>query len=69
MQFRNEKKESYVEIKGSDSNGEFKIRIQRDCTQLQLETADDTAYIDICLSELKTIRDTMTKVINERENS
>ena len=58
------KLEHFIEVKGVDNNGEFKLRIQKDCSQMQLETVDNDAYIDINYQELKTIRDVITEVLN-----
>jgi hypothetical protein len=61
MQINNTK--HYIEVIGLDDNGEFTVRIQKDCTQLQLETGNDDAYIDVNYNELKTIRDAITEVL------
>lgn len=58
------KTEHYIEVNGVDNNGEFKIRIQKDCSQLQMETEDNDAYIDVNYRELKTIRDAITEVLD-----
>lgn len=60
-----EKSKHYTEVRGVDRNGDFLIRIQKDCSQLQLETADDEAYINVNYRELKTIRDAITEVLND----
>lgn len=51
-------------MQGVDDNGEFLIRIQKDCSQLQMETEDDDVYIDVNYRELKTIRDSITEVLD-----
>lgn len=58
------KTEHYIEVRGVDNNGEFSIRIQKDCSQLQMETEDNDAYIDVNYRELKTIRDAITEVLD-----
>jgi len=57
-------KKHYIQIYGLDNNGEFFIRILRDCSQLQMQTNDNHAYIDINYRELKNIRDTITDVLD-----
>ena len=57
------KTEHYIEVRGVDNNGEFLIRIQKNCSQLQMETEDNNAYIDVNYRELKTIRDAITEVL------
>lgn len=57
------KTEHYIEVRGVDNNGEFLIRIQKNCSQLQMETEDNNAYIDVNYRELKTIRDAITDVL------
>lgn len=57
------KTKHYIEVKGVDDNGEFLIRIQKNCSQLQMETEDNDAYIDVNYYELKTIRDAITEVL------
>lgn len=59
-----EKNEYYTQVKGSDINGEFNIEIQNDCSQLRIETGDSEAYIDVNFRELKTIRDSITSVLD-----
>ena len=54
----------YIEINGNDNNGEFTIRIQKDCSQIQMETEDSDSYIDLNYRELKQIRDSITKVLD-----
>jgi hypothetical protein len=58
------KTEHYIQVKGVDKNGEFLIRIQKDCSQMQMETEDNDAYIDVNYLELKTIRDAITEVLD-----
>ena len=58
------KTDHYIQINGSDNQGEFKIRIQKDCSQMQMETEDNDAFIDLNYRELKTIRDCITEVID-----
>ena len=58
------KTEHHIEVRGVDNNGEFLIRIQKDCSQLQMETEDNDAYIDVNYRELKTIRDAITVVLD-----
>lgn len=53
----------YVEIQGVDNNGEFTVRIQKDCSQLQMETEDNDSYIDLNYRELKQIRDSISEVL------
>lgn len=59
------KKQHNIQVKGVDDNGEFLIRIQKDCSQLQMKTEDNDAYIDVNYRELKTIRDAITEVLDE----
>lgn len=54
----------YTEIKGVDDNGEFLVRIQKDCSQLYIETADGDAFIGVNYRELKIIRDAITEVLD-----
>lgn len=60
-----EKTEHFIEIKGIDDNGEFKIRIQKDCSQLQLETEDNEAFCDVNHRELKIIRDAISEILDQ----
>jgi len=55
---------NYIEINGNDNNGEFTIRIQKDCSQMQMETQDSDSYIDLNYRELKQIRDSITEVLD-----
>ena len=57
------KTEHYIEVNGIDNNGEFKIRILKDCSQLQMETEDSDGYIDVNYRELRAIRDAITEVL------
>lgn len=59
------KTEYYIEVKGFDNYGDFLIRIQKDCTSLQMETGNNNAFIDVNYRELKTIRDAITEVLDE----
>ncbi|CAM2903274.1 hypothetical protein [Flavobacterium frigoris] len=61
------KTEYYIEINGNDNNGEFMIRIQKDCCQLQIETEDNDAYIDVSYAKLKTIRNTINEILEGYE--
>jgi hypothetical protein len=56
--------EHYIQLDGRDNQGDFLIRIQKDCSQLQMETEDNDAYIDTNYNELKSIRDALTKVLD-----
>jgi len=58
------KTEHYIGINGVDNNGEFRIRVQKDCSQLRMETENNYAYIDVNYRELKAIRDAITEVLN-----
>lgn len=58
------KTEHYIEVNGVDNNGEFKIRIKKDCSQLRMETEDHDAYIDVNFRELTIIRDAITEVLD-----
>ena len=58
------KTEHFIEVQGVDNNGEFLIRILKDCSQLQMGTEDNDAYIDVNYRELKTIRDAITEVLD-----
>jgi hypothetical protein len=60
------KKEHYIEINGVDINGDFLIRIYKDCSQLQLETEDNKAYINLNYRELNIIRNAITEVLEGR---
>ena len=57
------KTKHYIEVRGVDQNGKFLIRIQKDCSQLQMETEGNDAYIDISYRELKTIYDAIAEVL------
>lgn len=58
-----------TEIHGVDRYGKFLIRIQKDCSQMQIETEDNgDSYVDINFRELKIIRDAITDVLNKFEN-
>ena len=54
----------YIEVKGYDDNGEFKIQIQKDCLQLRIKLEDDEVFIDTNYEELKDIRDAFSLVID-----
>jgi len=58
------KTEHYIEVNGVDNNGEFRIRIQKDCSQLRMETKNNDAYIEVNYRELKAIRDAITEVLD-----
>lgn len=58
------KTDNCIEVKSADYNGEFLIRILKDCSQLQMETENSESYIDVNYSELKTIRDAITEVLD-----
>ncbi len=58
------KTEHFIQVSGVDDNGEFLIRIQKDCSQLQMQTFDDNAYINVNYLELKTIRNAITEVLD-----
>jgi hypothetical protein len=51
-----------------DDNGLFELRIQKDCSQLQLSSGMDgfgnSVYINIDKSELIVLKDMITKVLN-----
>lgn len=53
----------YIEFHSSDNNGEFKIRVQKDCSQLQMETDDGDSYVDVNYGELKAIRDCINEAL------
>lgn len=55
--------EHYIEIIGFDNGGQFTIRIQRDCSQLQIETEDSDAFIDINRNELTIIRNCINEIL------
>ena len=57
-------KEHNIQIRALDNNGKFLIRIQKDCSQLEIQTENNNAYIDINYLELKTIRDALTEVLD-----
>jgi hypothetical protein len=54
----------YVEIINSDDD---RIRILKDCTQLQLETQHNDAYIDIDVEYLKELKSQIEQIILEHE--
>lgn len=54
---------NYIEINGSDENGEFKIKILNDCSQMQMETEDNESYVNLNYRQLKQIRDSITEVL------
>lgn len=56
--------EKNIKIKGFDGNGTFTITILKDCSQFQLTTGVDDAYIETDYRELKKIRDSITKVLD-----
>lgn len=60
-------KEHYIQFNGYDINGEYKVEIQRDCSQVRVETGDSDAYIDTNYTELKAIRDAITEVLTNYE--
>jgi len=55
--------EHYIEINGVDNNGDFKIYLLKDCSQLQIETPDSSVCIDVDFKELKIIRDCINEVL------
>lgn len=59
--------EHYIEIIGEDDNGKFTIRIQKNSSQLQIETGNSEAFIDINYYELKTIHDAIAEVLQITE--
>lgn len=61
------KTEHYFDVNGVDNNGTFTIRIFKNCSQLQMNTDDSEAYVCLNYSELKTIRDAISEVIDEFE--
>ena len=56
--------EDYIEFISSDNNGEFKVIILKDCSQLQIETNDGYSYIDISFKELKEIRNCINEALD-----
>jgi len=56
--------EDYIEFISIDNNGEFRVIILKDCSQLQIETNDGNSYIDISFIELKEIRNCINKVLD-----
>jgi len=59
------KTKDYIDINGVDENGGFRIRILKDCSQLQIENENDYSYVNIDFSELKTIRNVITGVLDK----
>ncbi len=59
------KTDHYIQINGIDNQGEFKIEIQKDCSQMRIESGDDSAFIDLNYRELKVIRDCITEVLDD----
>lgn len=60
---KTERTNNYVEFQSSDSQGEFYIRIFKDCSQLQLKSGDDDAFIETNKKELTAIRDLINEVL------
>lgn len=57
--------EHFIQFISSDDSGEFKISIQKDCSQVRLETGNGEAFINTNLKELKAMRDCLNEVINQ----
>lgn len=53
----------YIELRSSDILDDFCIRIQKDCSQLQIESNGDEA--DLNVNQLISIRDCVNEVIQE----
>jgi len=60
-----ENNDYFTEIGGIDEYGEFKLCIQNDCSQIRLECDNGEAYINVDYAELKTIRDSITQVLDK----
>ena len=59
--------EHYLEFQTIDDNGAIQVRVQKDCSQIQMETGLDDAFFDTDINELKDLRDMLTKVIELKE--
>lgn len=59
----------YIDIASCDENGEFILRIYKDGSQIQLNTSDDNAYINVNYRELRIIRDAINEVLNFDKNT
>lgn len=62
------KNDYYIELHGINDDGEYIVRIHKDCSQLQIETGLDNAFIDTNLRQLKSIRDAITEIIDLNDN-
>lgn len=59
----------YTEINGVDDNGEFKITVINDCSQIQMENFNSYSFIDTNLQKVKKIRDVLSEIINGFEKA
>ncbi|MBT0549158.1 hypothetical protein [Riemerella anatipestifer] len=57
-------KQHYIEIEGSDHNGDYNIQIQTDGSQIRVKTEDENVFIETNLEKLMVIRDCLNNVIN-----
>lgn len=63
------KSDHYTEVKGFDEFGEISFRILNDCSQIQINTAFDDAYINVNHEELMIIRDAITQVLEKFDSN
>ena len=62
-----EKYSHYTEMVSGDENGQWKIEIQNDCTQIRIESEDGSndLFINTDKKELIAIRDLLAKIIDD----
>jgi len=51
-----------------DEYGEFEVRIQNDCSQIQVENGFDECFINTNIREVKEIIKMLQKAVDEYEN-
>ncbi len=55
--------EYFIEFQSADNRGIFRIQIQKNGSQLRIDTEDGDVYFDTNFEELKSIRDCLSEVI------
>lgn len=61
------KTEHYIQFTSTDNNGVYRISIQKDCSQIRVDTEDGDVYIDTNRKELTAIMDCIKEVLDNNK--
>jgi len=68
MNMKTIKTESQRIFSSCDDYGKFEVRIQNNCSQIQMENSFDSCFINVSIREIREIIKMFQEAINEFEN-